>query len=448
MISADLDPRSAAAALRALAERLEDPMSTAADVARTAGAARDLAEVTQVTALGRVEEERAYELDGASGIVTWARRELRLDPRTVTTARRAREVLDDLPLVRASAAAGELRLDHLRAFAFGLAQVGAEVVRAHEADLVEVARTHEPSALLRLIRRLRAAVRPDELDAAWLAGMEREDVRLLPCGDGFQVTGFLGMDAGAGLRTVLESWSTPRAEGDERTTAQRRVDGLRELVAAVLASGRLPADGGVRPHLTVTLSVDALERARAGVGVSAGVATGTVAHLEGFGPIGPALAGYLACVGDLTPVVTASEGAGVLDVGRTRRLATARQRRAVSTHQRGRCAAPGCALPVNEVHHVTWWRHGGRTDLANLVGLCGPCHRLVHAGRLVLEIDGLPPADRHEREPGVRRHVAPDRRIRFRTTTGRPVERRRVSRTVPGPRHRPETADTSGARGP
>jgi hypothetical protein len=43
------------------------------------------------------------------------------------------------------------------------------------------------------------------------------------------------------------------------------------------------------------------------------------------------------------------------------------------------CRFPGCgARRFTEAHHIVWWRHGGRTDLDNLVLICSFHHRLVH----------------------------------------------------------------------
>jgi hypothetical protein len=43
------------------------------------------------------------------------------------------------------------------------------------------------------------------------------------------------------------------------------------------------------------------------------------------------------------------------------------------------CRFPGCgAKRFTEAHHIVWWRHGGRTDLDNLVLICSFHHRLVH----------------------------------------------------------------------
>ena len=31
-----------------------------------------------------------------------------------------------------------------------------------------------------------------------------------------------------------------------------------------------------------------------------------------------------------------------------------------------------------KLHHITWWRHGGRTDLDNLLPVCSRCHTKIH----------------------------------------------------------------------
>jgi hypothetical protein len=71
----------------------------------------------------------------------------------------------------------------------------------------------------------------------------------------------------------------------------------------------------------------------------------------------------------------------VLDVGRSHRLVTDRQYRALLVRHHGRCAHPGCPNTKDlDAHHRIPWLQGGRTDLANLVLLCERHHLAQHAG--------------------------------------------------------------------
>ena len=72
---------------------------------------------------------------------------------------------------------------------------------------------------------------------------------------------------------------------------------------------------------------------------------------------------------------------GELDLGRSTRLANRAQRRALRATY-ATCAIPGCAARFDlcKIHHVHWWRHGGRTDLCNLLPICVRHHTLVHKG--------------------------------------------------------------------
>ena len=70
---------------------------------------------------------------------------------------------------------------------------------------------------------------------------------------------------------------------------------------------------------------------------------------------------------------------GQLDLGRTTRLANRAQRRALRALY-ATCCVPGCDVRYDncKIHHLQWWRHGGRTDLHNLVPLCHRHHAAVH----------------------------------------------------------------------
>ena len=78
---------------------------------------------------------------------------------------------------------------------------------------------------------------------------------------------------------------------------------------------------------------------------------------------------------------------GALDLGRTTRLASRAQRRALRALYRG-CAIPGCTVAYDrcKLHHIIWWRHGGRTDLDNLLPLCSKHHGNVHHDGWIVEL--------------------------------------------------------------
>jgi hypothetical protein len=79
---------------------------------------------------------------------------------------------------------------------------------------------------------------------------------------------------------------------------------------------------------------------------------------------------------------------GQLRLGRTTRLANAAQRRALRALY-STCAVPGCAARYDlcSIHHVTWFRNGGSTDLDNLLPLCSKHHHAVHDNGWQLRLD-------------------------------------------------------------
>ncbi|MEO6653651.1 MAG: DUF222 domain-containing protein [Ilumatobacteraceae bacterium] len=91
----------------------------------------------------------------------------------------------------------------------------------------------------------------------------------------------------------------------------------------------------------------------------------------------------MAAIGDVHAVVVRNgvviHAPGTLDLARTTRLANKAQRRALRAFY-STCAIPGCSVPYGrcKLHHIVWWRHGGRTDLTNLLPVCSHHHSKVH----------------------------------------------------------------------
>ncbi len=158
-----------------------------------------------------------------------------------------------------------------------------------------------------------------------------------------------------------------------------------DICTTVLEHG-LPADNGIRPHINITVDTETLkamadDQARKTLDLDLKPATLRRVRTDRTRPPHPpALRGRAHPI----PHHDVGKNLEVLDVGRTERLATPRQAKAISLRQGGTCAAPACWHPISHNHHLTWWSHGGRTDLDNLIGLCRTCHTLVHSGRLEL----------------------------------------------------------------
>ena len=95
----------------------------------------------------------------------------------------------------------------------------------------------------------------------------------------------------------------------------------------------------------------------------------------------------LACEAEIIPVVL--DGRSVpIDVGRSKRLATVHQRRALEAMYET-CAVPECSVPFHycQIHHIDYWESGGSTDLSNMVPLCNSHHHAAHEGGWTLHLN-------------------------------------------------------------
>jgi hypothetical protein len=169
-------------------------------------------------------------------------------------------------------------------------------------------------------------------------------------------------------------------DSDTRTPAQRRADALVEICRRQLdgTAGAPPSEAsrpGV-PHLSLVVGLDALR----------GDGPGECRHESGE-PIPIETARRYAC--DATACRLLMAASEVLDLGRTSRVVSAAQRRAVILRDR-HCAWPGCDRPPTwcDIHHIRHWAKGGPTDLWNLVLLCRKHHTATHEDGYGLDHDG------------------------------------------------------------
>ncbi|GEN79515.1 HNH endonuclease signature motif containing protein [Actinotalea fermentans] len=119
------------------------------------------------------------------------------------------------------------------------------------------------------------------------------------------------------------------------------------------------------------------------------------AALEDGTPLAMSELARVLCDSEVGRIVLSAEGMP-LDLGRSERLYTGQQRRAVIVRDR-QCAWNGCDVPAAycEVHHIRWWdRHLGPTSVENGVLLCTHHHHVVHQVDLHIVRLGRPPTRR------------------------------------------------------
>jgi len=200
----------------------------------------------------------------------------------------------------------------------------------------------------------------------------------LPAADGVAV-----MKAIEALAATLPD--APDEEDPEPIDA-RRADALVLLCTSGVGDG--PSD---RATVVVHARLDGLLEGTHGSEIEDGPA------------IHPVVVERLLCEARVQMVVEDDRG-DVLRLGAMSRLAPPWMERQVR-YRDGGCTFPGCGTRRHtHVHHVRWWRDGGKTTLENLVLVCSFHHRLVHERGWSVERRGS--GDLAWRRPDGRRWMA------------------------------------------
>lgn len=178
---------------------------------------------------------------------------------------------------------------------------------------------------------------------------------------------------------------------DRRTRPQRLLDGLVGACKATLTAGDLPAAGGLRPQVMVTIDYrDLLERL-GGAAAETREPGSNAGTLMFTGPIAAATVRQIACDADIIPVVLGGQGR-ILDIGRASRVFPPHIRKAITARDGG-CAFPQCTIPAPwcEAHHINYWSRGGSTGAGNGTLLCSHHHHLVHKEQWTIQLrSGVP----------------------------------------------------------
>jgi hypothetical protein len=163
-------------------------------------------------------------------------------------------------------------------------------------------------------------------------------------------------------------------------------DALLDVARGFLNTAPEDRSGEDRTLVVVHVSAENLARIVPDVPAGTSQPSEAVGHIAGVGSVEAGTAQRLACDNPLLGVIVDKHGK-VLALGRTRRLVSKAQRRALLIRDR-MCCYPGCYQTRHlTAHHVVPWSLGGSTDLDNLILLCQWHHTAVHEGGATITRD-------------------------------------------------------------
>ncbi len=347
-----------------------------------------LLEATMTTAHAPVRAIPEIELMAHSGMT---RRE------AGDTVRRA-HLIEDVPLFGEAMVEGIMTSGHLDAISRGLRIAGEqrESLLSLAPDLIEAAGDMSLSDFAALVTSTAKDLVTD--DGLSVFEDQRKSTHLKMWNDAtgmLHLRGAFDPVSGAVLQSRLQSAVEAMFHaGDPSSGAGGSVSTSRALdhhpwvepndhrrahaLVAMISGSATTDDARVRADVVVHIDLSTLT-----TGLSA-----SSTHRTAFGADLPvATIRRMACDAGIIPLVL--NGATVpLDIGRSQRLASAGQRRALEAAH-STCAMPGCAVAFHhcQIHHIDYWENGGRTDLDNMVPLCSRHHHAAHEGgwRLVLD---------------------------------------------------------------
>ncbi|MGB0111598.1 MAG: DUF222 domain-containing protein [Ilumatobacteraceae bacterium] len=297
------------------------------------------------------------------------------------TTRRA-EVLGVLPAMSAQVRKGRVGTEHADALASAagrLDEADRAVLFDMDAELAQTAAASTPGEFRRFLGRVTDRIAAD-------AGEERSQRqrRSMTLAKGidadsgmYWLRGEFDPETGARVFAAIDAETTALAHRREHTNTPRE-----RLAAHALADLATSANRSKRPGKVELLAIVDIET------ITTGVHDHSTGELSDGTVLPVATIRRLACDAHIIPVVLNGDGVA-LDVGRSQRLATDDQRRALRAMYRT-CGIGNCDTPFDqcEIHHLDeWTAHHGQTNLDRLIPACQRHHHLAHEGRWRLDLD-------------------------------------------------------------
>src|SRR5229473_2795484 len=121
------------------------------------------------------------------------------------------------------------------------------------------ARKHTIKDLNWIADHFRYAVDPEGFDRDTEENYEERFLHISEMSGKYHLSGVLDREAGVALKTAIDGLAKRLGQDDRRTPKQRRADALTEVVYKAMDEGKLPKRNGVRPHITITTTLEGLK---------------------------------------------------------------------------------------------------------------------------------------------------------------------------------------------
>src|SRR3979411_1956102 len=283
-------------------------------------------------------ETDEYDQQGSLSPIYWIRVNCNLTSGAAGDRLAVGEQLQSIPESHQSMLEGEIGFAHLAHIArtsAAIAETGTNTP-FDEMPLLEKARDLSVGRFIDFTYHMRHAADPEGYAAEQAQGVEARSLTM-KTGEGGMgwVRGVFDPEGAAVLRSAYEPLARRNGKGDDRKRDRRLADAAVELANRSLNNGLVPNSGGQRPHLQVPTTLETLLQ-RAGA---------PAADLEFSLPISAASVERLACDCNVTRILL-GEDSQVIDVGRSKRVISPAQRRALNVRDKG-CRWPGCDRPAS-----------------------------------------------------------------------------------------------------
>jgi hypothetical protein len=301
-------------------------------------------------------------------------------------SRRA-EAMGSLPAVSRQLGKGRIGTEHADTLAHAVDRLdddGRTVLRSLDEELAAAAAASTPAQFRRYVERVVDQLAADRgLERAARQRNATELTKGINAETGmYWLRGEFDPESGARLFRAIDAQTAAMAKGSGTASPSPSPSDRSNLAARALVDLATSSSRTTRPGRVELLALVDLET------LVNGLRDASVCELDDGTEIPVATMRRLACDAHILPVVLGGDGV-VLDVGRSRRLATDDQRRALRAMYRT-CGIGTCDVPFDrcEIHHVDEWdAHNGDTDLDRLIPSCSRHHHLVHEGGWQIELD-------------------------------------------------------------